>query len=112
MRDQVKSQTIAKQPRAAGRPHRGKPGASKPLSLRISAEDRGLLDHAAAALGKTRTEFMLEAARERAKTVLMDRMHIVLDPDSWRAFAAALDGPTPKPAPELRRLMKEKRPWD
>ncbi len=109
MRSQLKSRSTPKR-RPSERPPRG--GSSRPMSLRISQSDRRLLDQAAAVLSESRTEFILAAARDRAKDVLMDRKHIVLGREAWREFVAALDGPAPEPSPELRRLMTEGRLWD
>ncbi len=40
------------------------------LNLRIEPGDRGLIDRAALATGKTRTDFVLEAARRAAEDAL------------------------------------------
>jgi uncharacterized protein (DUF1778 family) len=70
-----------------------------------------LIDQAAAALGKTRTDFMLEAARREAESVLLERCYFTLDPDRFRAFSAALDKP-PRENQRLRRLIKSLSPWE
>jgi uncharacterized protein (DUF1778 family) len=49
------------------------------INLRARASDRDLIDRAAQAQGKTRSEFMLEAARERARQVLVDQVFFQLD---------------------------------
>ncbi len=43
------------------------------INLRIEAHTRQLIDDAAAILGKTRTEFMVESARRQAIDVLLDQ---------------------------------------
>ena len=43
------------------------------LNLRIKPADRGLIDRAATLTGKTRTDFVLEAARRAAEDALLDR---------------------------------------
>ena len=43
------------------------------LNLRIKPEDRNLIDMAAKAQGKNRTEFILEAARNAAENALLER---------------------------------------
>ena len=80
------------------------------ISLRIEPSTRRLIDEAAAALGKTRTEFMIESARAQAIDVLLDRRLFALAPESFDAFAAALDDPPP-PGPKLRALLSRTPAW-
>lgn len=80
------------------------------VNLRIEAETRRLIDDAAAILGKTRTEFMVETARRQAIDVLLDRRLFRLDPDGYDAFLHALDDP-PAPGPKLRALMRRAPAW-
>lgn len=44
------------------------------ISLRALREQRDLIDQAAHALGKSRSDFMLEATCERAQSVLLDQV--------------------------------------
>ncbi len=80
------------------------------VNLRIEAETRRLIDEAATALGKTRTEFMVDSARREAIDVLLDRRLFVLDPECHQAFAAMLDDPPP-PGPKLRALLRRTPAW-
>jgi uncharacterized protein (DUF1778 family) len=57
--------TVAERPAAAD--------AKGSINLRIEAQTRRLIDDAAAVLGKTRTEFMIESARNAATDVLLDQ---------------------------------------
>ena len=50
------------------------------VNLRVSADDRDLITRAAEALGKNRSEFMLDAARQAARDALLDRT--LFRPDS------------------------------
>ena len=75
------------------------------------AEQRDLIDHAAQLLGKNRSEFMLEAACDKAQTVLLDQIFFNLDADKYQRFTELLDAP-PSPNPGLERLMAVKAPWD
>ena len=43
------------------------------LNLRIPTVERNLIDRAAQSAGKTRTDFILEAARRAAEETLLDR---------------------------------------
>jgi uncharacterized protein (DUF1778 family) len=81
------------------------------LNIRIKAEDRGLIDRAAQALGKTRTDFMLEAARRAAEDALLDRTLFSVNPEAYDQFLTRLDAP-PQPNDRLRRTLAAKAPWD
>ena len=81
-----------------------------PINLRALPEQRDLIDYAANALGKNRSDFMLEAACERAQAVLLDQVHFRLDADEYQQFMALLDAP-PASNPGLERLMAVKAPW-
>lgn len=81
------------------------------INLRALPDQRDLIDYAARLLGKNRSDFMLEAACERAKAVLLDQVFFSLDADKFRQFTELLDAP-PSPNPGLERLMAIKAPWD
>jgi uncharacterized protein (DUF1778 family) len=95
---------------ARGSVRRSASDAKGSINLRIEAATRQLIDDAAAAVGKTRTEFMIESARRDAVDVLLDRRLFALDSGSYDAFAAALDNP-PKPGPKLTALMRRVPAW-
>lgn len=80
------------------------------INLRIGTRTRQLIDDAAAVLGKTRTEFMVESARTVAIDVLLDQRLFVLDPERHDAFVHALDNP-PAPGPKLRSLLRRAPAW-
>ena len=80
------------------------------LNLRIPATVRNLIDHAAQSSGKTRTDFILEAARRAAEDVLLDRTLLAVSPEAYAEFLARLDAP-PQPNERLRRTMHTPAPW-
>lgn len=80
------------------------------INLRIESQTRRLIDQAAAVLGKTRTEFMVESARAQAIDVLLDQRLFVLDEARYDAFVHALDNP-PAPGPKLRALLRRAHSW-
>ena len=80
------------------------------INLRAHPEQRDLIDQAASLLGKNRSDFMLEAACDRARTVLLDQVFFELDASRFRKFNALLDAP-PTPNAGLERLMAVKPPW-
>jgi len=81
------------------------------LNLRIKPEDRGLIDRAAQITGKTKTDFVLEAARRAAEDALLDQGLSVVGPEAFEAFQARLDEP-PHPNEKLRRALQTPAPWE
>ena len=81
------------------------------LNIRIKADERGLIDRAAELTGKTRTDFVLDAARRAAVEALTDRSLFVVDAETYARFVAALDAP-PVANEKLRRTMQTPAPWD
>jgi uncharacterized protein (DUF1778 family) len=80
------------------------------LNVRIKPEDRTLIDRAAQLLGKSRTDFLLDAGRRAAEDALLDRTLFKVSPKVYREFIARLDAP-PKPNAKLRRTMNTPTPW-
>ncbi len=80
------------------------------INLRARPEQRELIDQAAKLLGKNRSDFMLEAACDKAKSVLLDQVFFNLDAENFRQFTELLDAP-PAHNPGLERLMTVKAPW-
>ncbi len=81
------------------------------INLRASRKQRSLIDQAAEALGKNRSDFMLEASCREAESVLLDRRYFGLDAETFKDFNATLDSP-PATNPRLRRLLTEKTAWE
>ena len=63
------------------------------INLRALPEQRDLIDQAAQLLGKNRSDFMLEAACDRAQSVVLDQVFFSLDATKFRQFNALLDAP-------------------
>lgn len=80
------------------------------INLRIETNTRRLIDDAAAILGKSRTEFMIESARRQAIDVLLDQRLFVLDSERFDEFMRMLDNP-PAPGPKLRSLLRRAPAW-
>ncbi|AUW47788.1 type II toxin-antitoxin system TacA family antitoxin [Rhizobium leguminosarum] len=85
--------------------------ASVPLNMRIKPATRNLIDRAAELLGKTRTDFMLEASERRAEEVLLDRTIFTVSPEIYAEYLTRLDAPA-QPNERLNRTMSTKAPWD
>jgi uncharacterized protein (DUF1778 family) len=80
------------------------------INLRALPQQRDLIDRAAQLLGKNRSDFMLEAACDKAQAVLLDQVLFSLDEARFREFTALLDAPA-TPNDGLQRLMTVKAPW-
>lgn len=81
------------------------------INLRTDATSRDLIDRAAEALGKNRSEFMLDAARREATAVLLDQRLFQLDEGAYKKFTSALDA-APAENARLQRLLRTRAPWD
>ncbi len=80
------------------------------INLRARPEQRDLIDRAAKLLGKSRSDFMIEAACEKAQSVLLDQIFFGLDAEKFRQFTKLLDAP-PARNPGLERLIAVKATW-
>lgn len=83
----------------------------QPVNLRLSRKQKDLIDQAAAAAGKSRTEFMVEAAYREAENVLIDRVIYPLDSDVFDTFRRMLEEPV-GPTEDLRETLRTSSPWD
>ncbi|MBX9601603.1 MAG: DUF1778 domain-containing protein [Bryobacteraceae bacterium] len=81
------------------------------LNLRIRPELRALIDQAASLAGKTRTDFVLDAARRAAEDTLLDRTVFAVEPRAFAEYLARLDSP-PRPNKRLRRSLETPSPWE
>jgi len=87
------------------------PSKRQTLNIRIRPEERGLIDRAARASGKNRTDFILDAARRAAEDTLLEQALIRVSPEAYDAFLARLDGP-PQPNERLRKTLSATPPWN
>lgn len=81
------------------------------INIRARARQRDLIDQAAERLGRSRSDFMLEASCREAQDVLLEQAFFTVDAGTFAKFQALLDHPLP-PSDKLRRLLKTKAPWD
>lgn len=80
------------------------------INIRALPQQRDLIDQAANLLGKNRSDFMLEAACDKAQSVLLDQVFFSLNSTKFQQFTAMLDAPV-LPNPGLERLVAVKAPW-
>ncbi len=83
----------------------------KTINLRASQRQKALIDRAASALGRNRSDFMLESACKEAQAVLLDRRYFALPTAEFKRFAAMLDK-RPANNAKLRRLLKTTASWE
>jgi uncharacterized protein (DUF1778 family) len=87
------------------------PNRRETLNIRIRPEERSLIDRAAKARGKNRTDFILDAARLAAEEALLDQALITVSPEAYAEFLTRLDMP-PNPNERLRKTIQTLAPWD
>jgi len=81
------------------------------INIRAKTKQRDLIDQAADRLGRSRSDFMLEAACREAESVLLDQAFFTVDQGTFAKFQALIDNPL-MPTDKLRRLLKTKAPWE
>lgn len=86
------------------------PVHAKPVNLRVREDTRALIDRAARSLGKSRSEFMIDASRRAAEDTLLDQTLLRVDQAAFDRFVAVLD--RPPDAAAFARLMNAPRPWE
>jgi uncharacterized protein (DUF1778 family) len=82
-----------------------------PLSMRLPVADITIIDRAATLRGRSRTEFVRDAAVRAAEDVLMETAPIRMSPAGFKAFMAALSGPATA-VPEMVELFRRTAPWE
>ena len=82
-----------------------------PTQLRIPVAQRLVIDRAANASGKTRTEFMVDSSVRAAEDVLVDQRVFVFDDDAYSKFTEYLDAPG-RPNERLRDFFQIDPVWE
>ncbi|MDR3177008.1 MAG: DUF1778 domain-containing protein [Desulfovibrio sp.] len=86
--------------------------ATASINLRISNEEKTLIDQAARSMGKSRTAFILENTLRVAEEVILDRVRFTLDSKQWEELNAALDNPaSEEQVRSLGKLFTTRIPW-
>lgn len=83
----------------------------KAVNLRVREDTRALIDKAASILGRSRTDFMIEASRRAAEEAILDQRVIIVSQESYDDFLAILDRP-PEANEKLVKLLRTKAPWE
>jgi uncharacterized protein (DUF1778 family) len=79
--------------------------------MRLPETDIAIIDRAARLRGRSRTDFVRDAAVQSAEEVLMENILMRMNPTAFNAFAAAIAAPA-QVVPEIVELLKRKAPWD
>ena len=82
------------------------------IDLRVTAEDKKLIEDAAAMTNQTVSQFMVSTASQRAAEVIEQHRRLILNDESWNLVMDAISTP-PAPNPRLidaaRRLQSLKK---
>jgi uncharacterized protein (DUF1778 family) len=79
--------------------------------MRLPDADIAMIDRAASLRGRSRTDFVREAAVKAAEEVIMESTLVRMSPEGFRAFMAAIEAPATV-VPEVVELFKRKAPWE
>jgi len=85
--------------------------AEHPLSMRLPQADLAVIDRAAQLRGRSRTDFVREAALRAAEAVLLEQPLIRLSEAGFASFAAAIEAPG-QAVPALTEALRRPAPWD
>lgn len=77
------------------------------FTLRGDAKVKDLIAFAAKERHTSLSQFMIEAALEKAQYILAEKRHFILNEAQWQAFSDLLDRPV-QDKPALRQLLQEK----
>lgn len=80
------------------------------LSVRVSDEERALLEAASELARTSLSDFIRRKAIEAAEIDVLERRVVVIPAKSWEAFEAWADRP-PQPIPALGELARTKPKW-
>lgn len=82
-----------------------------PLSMRLPDSDIAIIDRAAALRGRSRTDFVRDAAVRAAEEILLERSVTRMDPEAFKAFQDAISAPQ-QTVPEMVERLRRPALWD
>ena len=82
-----------------------------PLSMRLPEADIAVIDRAAALRGRSRTDFVREAAVRAAEDVVLEQTLVRMSEEGFAAFIAAVAAPG-APVPALLELFRRRAPLE
>jgi uncharacterized protein (DUF1778 family) len=90
---------------------RGVKRKGHPLSVRMPESDIAIIDRAASLRGRSRTDFVRDAAVRAAEDVLMETSPVRMSAAGFKAFTAAVSGPAAA-VPEMVEVLRRAAPWE
>jgi uncharacterized protein (DUF1778 family) len=82
-----------------------------PISMRLPEADVAMIDRAAALKGRSRTDFVREAAVRAAEDAVMEQQLIRMSEEGFAEFMALIAAPA-EVVPEIAELSKRPAPWE
>lgn len=82
---------------------------TRAVNLRVREDIRDLIDQAARCQGRSRSDFMIDAARRAAEKALLDMTLVRVDRQTYEHFLTVLD--RPPDGEGFERLMRAPNPW-
>ena len=82
-----------------------------PISMRLPEADVAMIDRAANLRGRSRTDFVREAAVRAAEAVVMEQELVRMSPEGFAVFMQAVSGPA-APVPEMVEIARRPAPWE
>lgn len=75
------------------------------IDLRLTDDDKSMIEEAAAMSNQTITQFMVASASERAAEIIEQHRRLLLNKESWNLVMDAISNP-PAPNERLNRAVK------
>lgn len=82
-----------------------------PISMRLPESDVAMIDRAAALKGRSRTDFVRDAAVRAAEEAVMEQQLIRMTEDGFADFMALMAAPV-EVVPELVEVLRRPAPWE
>ena len=82
-----------------------------PVSMRLPEADLAIIDRAAKLRGRSRTDFVREAAMQAAEDVLLQTLPIRMSAEGFQAFVDVLSEPA-RPVSEMVKVLRRQAPWE
>ena len=82
-----------------------------PVSMRLPEADIAMIDRAARLRGRSRTDFVRDAAVRAAEDVLMEQRLVRMSEQGFAEFLDILSQPA-APVPEIVEIFSRSAPWE
>jgi uncharacterized protein (DUF1778 family) len=82
-----------------------------PISMRLPEADLAMIDRAASLRGRSRTDFVRDAAVRAAEEVVMDNALLRMSPEGFGEFMGLLARPAAA-VPEMECVLSRRAPWE